>query len=84
MRSLVDDDAIVCLDNGLYKVWFARNYPCYHPNTLLLDNALATMGAGYSSAMAVKLLEPDRQVLAIVGDGGFVMNLGDLETAVRL
>lgn len=84
LRSLVDDDAILCLDNGLYKVWFARNYPCYHPNTLLLDNALATMWAGYSSAMAVKLLEPDRQVIAIVGDGWVVMNLGDIETAVRL
>jgi acetolactate synthase-1/2/3 large subunit len=81
---LVDDDAIVTLDNGLYKVRFARNYPCYHPNTLLLDNALATMGAGYSSAMAVKLVEPDKQVIAVIGDGGFMMNLGDLETTVRL
>ena len=45
LRGLIDDDAIVTLDNGLYKVRFARNYPCYHSNTLLLDNALATMGA---------------------------------------
>jgi len=43
LRTELQDDAIVCLDNGLYKVWFARNFPCYHPNTLLLDNALATM-----------------------------------------
>jgi acetolactate synthase-1/2/3 large subunit len=43
LRQQLDDDAIVSLDNGLYKVWFARNYLCYHPNTLLLDNALATM-----------------------------------------
>jgi acetolactate synthase-1/2/3 large subunit len=45
LREILADDDIVALDNGLYKVWFARNYPCYKPNTLLLDNALATMGA---------------------------------------
>lgn len=84
LRSELQDDAIVCLDNGLYKVRFARNFPCYHPNTLLLDNALATMGAGYSAAMMTKLLEPNKQVIAIVGDGWIMMNLGDLETAVKL
>ena len=84
LRSQLADDAIVALDNGLYKVWFARNYPCYQPHTLLLDNALATMGAGYSSALMAKMLYPDREVIAVTGDGGFMMNLGDLETAVRL
>jgi len=84
VRTELQDDAIVCLDNGLYKVRFARNFPCYHPNTLLLDNALATMGAGYSAAMMTKLLEPNKQVIAIVGDGWIMMNLGDLETAVKL
>lgn len=84
LREELEDDAIVCLDNGLYKVWFARNFPCYHPNTLLLDNALATMGAGYTVAMTTKLLFPEKQVVAVVGDGWLVMNLGDLETAVRL
>jgi acetolactate synthase I/II/III large subunit len=55
----------VTLDNGLYKVWFARNYPCYHPNTLLLDNALATMGAGLASAMESKRLNIDKKVVCI-------------------
>lgn len=84
LREEIDDEAILCLDNGLYKVRFARNFPCYHPNTLLLDNALATMGAGYSAAMMTKLLHPEKQVIAIVGDGGIMMNLWDLETAVKL
>lgn len=84
LRTELQDDAIVCLDNGLYKVWFARNFPCYHPNTLLLDNALATMWAGYSAALMTTLLHPEKQVIAVVGDGWLVMNLGDIETAVRL
>lgn len=78
------DNGIVCLDNGLYKVRFARNYKAKYPNTLLLDNALATMGAGYSSAMMAKILYPDKDVVAVVGDGWLMMNLGDIETAVRL
>ena len=56
------------------QVWFARQFPVYHPNTLLLDNALATMGAGLPSAMAAKLVHPECAVLAVVGDGGFMMN----------
>ena len=78
------EDGIVCLDNGMYKIWFARNYRSRGANTLLLDNALATMGAGLPSAMMAKLLHPDRRVLAVCGDGGFMMNSQELETAVRL
>ncbi len=84
VRAAVPEDGIVSLDNGMYKIWFARNYPCYAPNTLLLDNALATMGAGLPSAMAAALLHPDKVSLAVVGDGGFMMNSQELETAVRL
>ena len=84
IREVLDDQDIVALDNGLYKVWFARNYPCYEPNTLLLDNALATMGAGYSSAMMAKILHPDQHVVAVVWDGWLVMNLWDIQTAVSL
>ena len=61
-----------------------RNYPAYYPNTLLLDNALATMGAGLPSAMAAKLVYPDKPVLTVCGDGGFMMNSQEVETAVRL
>ena len=77
-------DGIVTLDNGVYKIWFARNYPAALTNTLLLDNALATMGAGLPSAMAAKMVHPDKPVLTVCGDGGFMMNSQELETAVRL
>jgi acetolactate synthase-1/2/3 large subunit len=68
----------------MYKIWFARYYRCNEPNTLLLDNALATMGAGLPSGMAAKMVHPHRKVVAIAGDGGFMMNSQELETAVRL
>jgi acetolactate synthase-1/2/3 large subunit len=84
VRDAMDKKDIVTLDNGVYKIWFARNYKCYSPNTLLLDNALATMGAGVASAMTAKLLNPDKKVIAVCGDGGFMMNSQELETAVRL
>jgi acetolactate synthase-1/2/3 large subunit len=84
IRAVVPEDGIVCLDNGMYKIWFARNYRTRIANTLLLDNALATMGAGLPSAIAAKLLNPERKVLAVCGDGGFMMNSQELETAVRL
>ena len=84
LRETLAEDAVLSLDNGVYKIWFARNYKCYSPNTMLLDNALATMGAGLSSAMMAKMLYPDTPVVAVCGDGGFMMNSQELETAVRL
>ena len=84
VRSVMPYDGIVTLDNGMYKIWFARNYRTRVANTLLLDNALATMGAGLPSAIAASLLNPKRRVLAVCGDGGFMMNSQELETAVRL
>ena len=84
IRKTLDDKDIVTLDNGIYKIWFARNYKCAEPNTLLLDNALATMGAGLPSAMAAKMVHPDKKVITVCGDGGFMMNSQELETAVRL
>lgn len=84
VRKVMPDDGMLALDNGMYKIWFARNYKAYQPNTVLLDNALATMGAGLPSAMAAKMVYPNRKVVAICGDGGFMMNAHELETAVRL
>ncbi len=84
LRASLDDQDIVTLDNGVYKIWFARNYKCYAPNTMLLDNALATMGAGLPSAMAAKQIHPERKVVSINGDGGFMMNSQEIETAVRM
>ncbi len=84
VRKVMPDDGIIALDNGVYKIWFARNYLAHAPNTVLLDNALATMGAGLPSAMAARIVFPDRKIMAICGDGGFMMNSQELETAVRL
>lgn len=84
VRKVMPDDGVVCLDNGMYKIWFARNYRTHAANTLLLDNALATMGAGLPSAMMAAMIYPERRVMAVCGDGGFMMNSQEMETAVRL
>jgi acetolactate synthase-1/2/3 large subunit len=84
LRKVLPRDAMLSLDNGMYKLWIARNYPAYEQNTLLLDNALATMGAGLGAAMSSKIIFPDRKSVVVAGDGGFLMNLADLETAKRL
>ena len=84
VREVMPADGILALDNGMYKIWFARNYRTRVANTLLLDNALATMGAGLPSAMTAAMLYPQRRVMAVCGDGGFLMNSQELETAVRL
>ena len=84
VRAVMPADGILALDNGMYKIWFARNYRTRVANTLLLDNALATMGAGLPSAIMAAMLYPERRVMAVCGDGGFMMNSQELETAVRL
>jgi acetolactate synthase-1/2/3 large subunit len=83
VRDALSHEDILTLDNGIYKLWFSRLYRTYKPNTFILDNALATMGAGFSAAIAAKLVRPDRNVLAVVGDGGFMMNSRELELALR-
>src|SRR5439155_3296550 len=84
VRQVMPEEGIVCLDNGMYKIWFARNYRTHVANTLLLDNALATMGAGLPAAIMAAMLYPERRVLAVCGDGGFLMNSQEMETALRL
>ncbi|WP_410509191.1 acetolactate synthase large subunit [Methanosarcina hadiensis] len=83
VRDVLGREDIISLDNGIYKLWFSRLYKAYAPNTVLLDNALATMGAGFSSGLVAKLLYPELRVLAVCGDGGFLMNCQELETALR-
>ncbi len=83
VREALAPEDILTLDNGIYKLWFSRLYRTYRPNTFLLDNALATMGAGLPAAITAKMLNPERKVLAVVGDGGFMMNSQELETALR-
>jgi acetolactate synthase-1/2/3 large subunit len=84
VREVMGREDIISLDNGIYKLWFARMYRAFADNTILLDNALAAMGAGLAGAMTAKLVFPERKVMAICGDGGFMMNSQDLETALRL
>jgi acetolactate synthase-1/2/3 large subunit len=84
IRDVLPEDSILSLDNGMYKIWFARNYRATNPQSILLDNALATMGAGLPVAIAAKMLFPKRHVIAVCGDGGFMMNSQELETAIRL
>jgi acetolactate synthase-1/2/3 large subunit len=84
VRQVMPPDGVLTLDNGMYKIWFARNYRTRVANTLLLDNALATMGAGLPSGIMAALLYPERRVMAVCGDGGFMMNSQELETAIRL
>lgn len=84
IREALPDTGVLSLDNGMYKIWFARNFRAYEAKTVLLDNALASMGAGLPVAIAAKLLQPQRKVVAVCGDGGFMMNSQEMETAVRL
>jgi acetolactate synthase-1/2/3 large subunit len=84
LRQVLSKEDIITLDNGMYKLWISRNYPAYRQNGVLLDNALATMGAGFPSAIAAKMVKPHRHVVSVCGDGGFMMNSQELETAVRL
>ncbi len=84
LRASLPADGILSLDNGMYKLWIARNYPAFEQNTVLLDNALATMGAGLPAGIAAKMLNPDKKVLVVAGDGGVMMNISELETAKRL
>lgn len=75
---------IVISDVGAHKMWIARHYNCYEPNTCIISNGFATMGIGVPGAIAAKLINPDKKVLAIVGDGSFMMNNQELETALRI
>jgi acetolactate synthase-1/2/3 large subunit len=82
-RALGRDDILVS-DVGLHKLWIGRMFPAYEPNTVLIANGLAGMGFAVPAGIAAKLVHPDRKVVAVNGDGGFLMNFQELETAVRL
>jgi acetolactate synthase I/II/III large subunit len=83
VRSVLDDDDIVLCDTGAVKMWMARLYPTYRPNTCLISNGLATMAFSLPGAIAAKLVHPERRVIAAMGDGAFGMSVSELETAVR-
>ena len=81
--ALKPDDVVVC-DVGAHKLWMSRMFPCETPNSCIISNGFAAMGIAVPGAIAAKLLYPDRRVIAVTGDGGFLMNSQELETAVRL
>jgi acetolactate synthase I/II/III large subunit len=83
IREAMGREDIVLCDTGAAKMWMARLYPTYRPNTCLISNGLATMAFSLPGAVAAKLVYPDRRVLAAIGDGAFLMSVGELETAVR-
>ena len=83
VRRYLDDDAIIFSDVGAHKMWIARYLQSEEPNTIQISNGFCSMGFALPASMAAKLAYPERQVLAICGDGGFMMNVQDLETAVR-
>ena len=83
IRLVMGEDDILLSDVGAHKMWIARQYHCYHPNTCIISNGFATMGIAVPGAIAAKLLNPEKKVLAVTGDGGFMMNSQELETAYR-
>src|SRR5271166_5698507 len=82
-RAAMGRSDIVLVDTGATKMWMARLYPTYQRNTCLISNGLSTMGFSLPGALGVKLAEPESKVLAVVGDGAFMMNSQEIETAVR-
>jgi acetolactate synthase-1/2/3 large subunit len=83
LRTALGPDDIVISDVGAHKLWIARLYPCYKPNTAIISNGFASMGIAVPGAIAAKLVHPDRKVVAVTGDAGFLMNAQELETAMR-
>jgi acetolactate synthase-1/2/3 large subunit len=84
IRKALGREDILVSDVGLHKLWIGRMFPAYEPNTVLIANGLAGMGFAVPAAIAAKLVHPDRNVVAVSGDGGFLMNNQELETAVRI
>ncbi|MDO8700565.1 MAG: thiamine pyrophosphate-dependent enzyme, partial [Deltaproteobacteria bacterium] len=83
LREVLGDNDILISDVGAHKIWIARMYPCAGPSTCIISNGFASMGIALPGAIGAKLLYPDRRVLAACGDGGFLMTVQELETAVR-
>ena len=84
LRRALEPADIVVSDVGAHKIWVARLYQAYEPNTVIISNGFAAMGISVPGAIAAKLVHPDRRVVALCGDGGFLMNSQELETARRI
>src|SRR5437773_3372185 len=83
IRAAMDESDIVLVDTGALKMWMARLYPTYQPNTCLISNGLSTMAFALPGAIGAKLAEPSRKVMAATGEGGLLMNSQEIETAMR-
>jgi acetolactate synthase-1/2/3 large subunit len=83
-REVLGPDDILLSDVGAHKMWIARHYHCNEPNTCLIPNGFCSMGFALPGAIAASLVHPDRKVLGIAGDAGFLMNVQEMETATRL
>ncbi|MGK7914427.1 MAG: acetolactate synthase large subunit [Prochloraceae cyanobacterium] len=84
LRQVMGPEDIVISDVGAHKMWMARHYHCDSPNTCIISNGFAAMGIAIPGALAAKLVHPDKKVVAVTGDGGFMMNCQELETALRV
>jgi acetolactate synthase-1/2/3 large subunit len=84
IRAALGRDDVLVSDVGLHKLWIGRVFPAYEPGTVLIANGLAGMGFAVPAAIAAKLVRPSAKVVAVSGDGGFLMNVQELETATRL
>ena len=84
LRQVMAPDDIVISDVGAHKMWMARHYHCHRPNTCIISNGFAAMGIAIPGAIAAKLVHPQHKVVAVTGDGGFMMNCQELETALRI
>ena len=84
LREALRGEDILVSDVGLHKLWIGRMFPAHEPGTVLIANGLAGMGFALPTAIAAKLVYPERTVVTVNGDGGFLMNFQELETAVRL
>lgn len=83
VRTVMDPNSILVSDVGAHKMWIGREYNCELPQSCIISNGFASMGIAIPGAIAAKLINPEKKVLAISGDGGFMMNMQELETAVR-
>lgn len=84
MREVLGRDDIIVSDVGAHKIWIARMFPAYEANTVIISNGLAAMGIGVPGALAAKIACPEKNIVAVCGDGGFTMTAAELETAVRM
>jgi len=84
LEAALQPDDLVISDVGAHKLWVAKRFPARLPNTVIISNGFAAMGIGLPGAIAAKLAQPERRVVAVTGDGGLLMNIQELETAVRL